>query len=86
MDAKEDRPEVTLVELRCPNHQIRLLLKIGTPVMVEGANLIEVACRDCRNDRRRAGEDVALVVHLYNVMGDVVETVVTTDVRRDAPT
>ena len=73
MPANETRP----VDIRCPYHQRRLLLKIGRPVIIDGANLIEVACRDCRNDRRAAGEDVTLVVHHYNVLGQIVDTTIT---------
>lgn len=65
-----------MVDIRCPRHPIRLLLRVGTPVKVDGANLIEVACRDCRTDRRKAGIPAALVVHRYNVLGELVETVV----------
>lgn len=63
------------VDIRCPRSPVRLLLRIGRPTRVDGANMIEVACRDCRTDRRRAGENVAVVLHRFNVMGDLVETV-----------
>lgn len=62
------------VEIRCPRHSMRLLLKIGRPRVVDGANVIEVACRDCRKDLRRDGRDVRDVIHVYNVLGEVVET------------
>lgn len=66
------------VEIRCPEHPIRLLLRIGKPVLVNegGANMIEIACKDCRTQLRREGTPVQLVVHRYNVVGDWVETVV----------
>lgn len=63
------------VEIRCPRHPARLLLKIAHVVQVDGANLIEVACRDCRKDARDAGRDARLVLHRYNVLGTLVETV-----------
>lgn len=61
------------VEIRCPHHSQRLLLRMGRPVQVDGANLIEVACRDCRTDRRKAGERVSLVLYRFNVLGELVE-------------
>lgn len=65
-----------MIDIRCPRHPVRLLLRIGAPKKIDGANLIEVACRDCRADRRKAGEAVSLVLHRYNVLGELVETVV----------
>lgn len=67
---------MTAVEIRCPAVPLRLLLRLGSPVLVDGANLIEVACRGCKTDYRKAGEQVSLVVHRYNVMGALVETVI----------
>lgn len=62
-------------EIRCPKHRSRLLLKVTGHVKVEdGMNLIEIACRDCRNERRDAGEHVQLVLHRFNVGGELVET------------
>jgi hypothetical protein len=65
-----------MIDIRCPRHPVRLLLRIGRPVKVDGANLIEIACRDCRTDERRTDPGVRLVVHRYNVVGELVETVV----------
>lgn len=63
-----------IVDLRCPEHYGTLLLRIGRPVIVDGANMIEVACKSCRNDLRRRGDAVFRVLHRYNVIGDLVET------------
>lgn len=49
-------------------------MRIGTPVKVDGANLIEVACRDCARERRQAGLEVRQVLHRYNVLGQLVAT------------
>jgi hypothetical protein len=49
-------------------------MRIGHAVQVDGANLIEVACRDCAKERRQAGEDVRQVLHRYNVLGQLVAT------------
>jgi hypothetical protein len=65
-----------MIDIRCPRHPVRLLLRIGKPMKVDGANLIEIACRDCRNDARRTDPTVSLVLHRYNVVGELVETVV----------
>lgn len=66
------------VEIRCPEHPIRLLLKVEKPVLVNdgGANMIEIACKDCRTQLRREGVRVGLVVHRYNVVGEWLETIV----------
>lgn len=66
------------VEIRCPEHPIRLLLKVEKPVLVNdgGANMIEIACKDCRTQLRREGVRVDLVVHRYNVVGEWLETIV----------
>lgn len=65
-----------MIDVRCPNHPVRLLLRVGKPVNVDDANLIEVACRDCRRDLQKAGQQATLVLHRYNVLGELVETVV----------
>lgn len=62
------------IEIRCPAVPLRLLLRLGAPVLVDGANLIEIACRGCKTDYRKAGQEVSLVLHRYNVMGQLVET------------
>jgi hypothetical protein len=62
------------VEIRCPAVPLRLLLRLGAPVLVDGANMIEIACRGCKTDYRKAGQPVSLVLHRYNVMGQLVET------------
>jgi hypothetical protein len=64
---------VTAADIRCPANPKRLFLRIERPQIVDG-NLIEVACRDCRNVRRERGEDVRSVVHRYNVLGELIET------------
>lgn len=68
--------DLSQIEVRCPVTQ-RLMLKIGRPTVIDGANLIEVACRDCRNEIRKQGMVVERVVHRYNVLGDMLETIVT---------
>lgn len=66
-------------DLRCPSSN-RLFAKTrdvdGAIYEVLGVedNLIEIACRDCRNGHRVNGEDVMMVVHRFTLLGDCVET------------
>lgn len=59
-------------ELRCPRNPSRLFARLrlrGEPVQIVEGNLIEVSCRDCR------GRGTDRVLHRYNVLGELVETV-----------
>jgi hypothetical protein len=38
--------------------------------------LIEMACQDCRRRFRTEGRDVQLVLHRYDIVGNLIETVV----------
>jgi hypothetical protein len=66
------------VEVRCPVGPQRLLSKLRLsgekPTYVEG-NLIEFACDDCKRTIRRSGRTVSRVLHRYNFLGQLVETV-----------
>lgn len=46
----------------------------GTPIISEG-NLMELACRDCAKALRAQGEDVSRVLHRFDFLGNLVETV-----------
>lgn len=67
-----------MVEVRCPSEFGRLLLKISVsddpPVLVTG-NLMEIACPACRRVLQRQGIVVSRVLHRYNFLGELVETV-----------
>lgn len=67
------------VEIRCPENFSRLFVKMKlageSPTYVEG-NLMEFACDDCKRMHRRAGDAVLRVLHRYNFLGELVETVV----------
>lgn len=67
------------VEIRCPEDPRRLLSKLllagEKPTVVEG-NLIEIACMACKHDLRREDPSVVRVLHRYNLIGELVETVV----------
>lgn len=67
------------VDIRCPSGPQRLLaslLRRGEQPTYTTDNLIEFACYDCRRLRRKQGEDVKLVLHRYNVLGEHVETII----------
>ncbi len=67
------------VDLRCPEDPRRLLTRLllngDKPSYVEG-NLIELACYECKAQYRRQGNPVARVLHRYDFVGDLIETVV----------
>lgn len=69
---------MTSVELRCPEGAQRLLGKAlrdgDKPVMVD--NLMELACRDCARNARQFDESVVRVLHRFNVLGELIESVV----------
>lgn len=79
-----------VVDVRCPVPQVwhdgtckpgRLLLRLRQsgekPSYVHPDNLIELACEDCKTALRKAGRrGVKRVLHRYNFLGDLVETLV----------
>lgn len=68
---------VNHLEIRCPVGPQRLFAKLLSdgerPKVVDG-NLLEFACADCRRLRRQQGETVSLVLHRYNILGELIET------------
>ncbi len=67
------------VELRCPTGPRKLFAKLrmsGLPAPVTPDNLIEMACQDCRRRLRGEGRDAQLVLHRFDIVGDLIETVV----------
>jgi hypothetical protein len=66
------------VEIRCPSGSQRLLAKViqdGTVDVGPGTNLLEFACHDCVRQLKRSGHEVSRVLHRYNFVGQLVETV-----------
>lgn len=58
---------MTIVDVRCPINPSRLFMRLRRDPNVRidpGDNLIEVLCRDCGG-----------VLHRYNILGELVETV-----------
>lgn len=63
-----------MVEIRCPVHPSKMFLKIGQAHITDG-NLIEVACRDCRDTLRQEGNvNVRQVLHRFDVLGTLIES------------
>lgn len=64
-------------ELRCPVGPRRLLAIYRSagrrPTYTDGQ--IEFACTDCARSLRRSGQDVARVLHRFNVLGECVQTI-----------
>jgi len=63
---------VKTVDVRCPVNPSRLFMRLKRDPAVRidpYSNLIEVACRDCA---RPTG---SRVLHRYNILGELVETV-----------
>lgn len=71
------------VELRCPVGPRRLFAKLrvqGVQPVVTSENLLELGCQDCRRRHRSEGRvDVRFVLHRFNILGSLVETVLIYD-------
>lgn len=69
-----------LIELRCPLGPRALLAKsvlLGDPAgMNLDLNLMEITCRDCAKLARATDPGVRRVKHRFNVLGQLVESVV----------
>lgn len=65
------------VELRCNVNPSRLLAKIRDPregAQITDGNLVEIACDWCKQTARMRGRPVKVVVHRWNVLGELIET------------
>lgn len=65
-----------VVELHCPVGPQRLFAKLrlaGSRPPVTLDNLIEFSCQDCRRSLKRDGRAASLVLHRYNIIGELVE-------------
>jgi hypothetical protein len=68
------------IDLRCPVGAKALLGKVvenGESAFVTSDNLLELACRDCTRAARRVNPKVMHVVHRFNVLGQLVESIAT---------
>jgi hypothetical protein len=79
-----DMSEPAEVDLRCPVHApcdpgkllARLRLAGGQPSFVKPDNLIELDCPACKTARRRQGRPVRRVLHRYDLLGEMIETLI----------
>lgn len=65
------------VELRCPTGPRKLFAKLrlaGISTPVNQDNLIELSCQDCRRRHRSEGRSVHLVLHRFDISGELIET------------
>lgn len=78
--SRKPRPQIEVervIEIRCPDGARRLLGKAlprGEHRILPG-NLIEFSCDECKRRLNRLNQDVSRVLHRYNVVGELVETV-----------
>lgn len=73
--------EFETIDIRCPRDPRHLFLKLKrsgeTPHITDG-NLIELACDECKKIQRREDPTVIRVLHLYDLLGELIETKVET--------
>lgn len=65
------------VDLRCPVDPRKLLMKLqlnGERPHVNDDNLLELACEACKARLRKSDPNVALVLHRYNFLGELIES------------
>ena len=75
-----DSTDMTVTDFRCSVHPARLFARLRQegehPPIVEG-NLVEFSCRECTKVQRQIDSDTVLrVLHRYNLIGELIETVV----------
>ena len=84
-------PLAESLELRCPEGWgacpagkllAKLKLSGGQPSYVKPDNLIELECADCAKRLRRQGQRVRRVLHRYDFLGNLVETLEVPDTSR----
>lgn len=80
-----------VIDVRCPGPPRRdgtcypgkLLLRLRTtgqrPSYIHPDNLIELLCYDCAKRKRRDGLPVRRVLHRYNFLGELIETLTELD-------
>jgi DNA-directed RNA polymerase subunit RPC12/RpoP len=70
---------VNSVDVRCPYNHARLFGKLmlsdNRPRIDSESNLMEYACADCKKHYVRNGRTIRLVLHRYNFLGELIETV-----------
>jgi hypothetical protein len=89
-----DVDEQEVVDVRCPAgyrradgscQPGRLLFKLRQrgekPSYVHPDNHIELYCDDCTRSMRKAGRPVRRVLHRYDFLGELMETLIVEDIR-----
>lgn len=68
----------TYADLRCPVGPKKLLGRVrkeGDHAAIVSDNLLELACRDCRNSvQLESGRKPQVVFHRFNILGELVES------------
>jgi hypothetical protein len=67
------------IEIRCPEDPRRILTKIlirGERPHITEDNLIEIACDSCKVRLRRQGKTLDIVLHRYDLLGELIQTVI----------
>lgn len=68
--------EDTVHDWRCPFGTLfgRMLIRDKSPLIVD--NLVEFACSDCKRAVRSQDHQVFRVLHRFNIVGELVETII----------
>lgn len=71
--------EVEVLELRCTEGFGKLLgkwFRTGMPLPVDPENMAELPCADCKRRMKREHPEIRFVLHRFNVLGELVDTIV----------
>lgn len=63
-----------VVELRCPDGMGKLLGKAHVDGRALPGGVVELTCNNCCRAQRAAGRPCARVLHLFNLLGELVAT------------
>jgi hypothetical protein len=65
-------------DMRCDAGRLlgKVLVSGEQPTFVRPENLIELACDGCKADYRHRGHSVQRVLHRFNILGELVETLI----------
>lgn len=70
--------QLEVVDLRCPEDSRELLMRyhreVGKPPV--SGNLMELHCRVCSRNARQIDRSITRVLHRFDLVGDLVESVV----------
>lgn len=66
------------IEIRCPVGPQKLLAKLSQDnkqLVIDDSNLMELSCDWCSRELKKQGQSDRRVIHCYNFLGQLVETV-----------